>query len=187
MDKKSRIIDAGLRLIEERGLHRTPMAMIAERADVGMGTVYKYFKDKEDIINAIYVRIKQEEAAIVFVNQAAHKDVKLAFFDYYSRMIDYFVNNPVRFNFISQYAFSPIINETTQKEAMSNFYPFDEMYQMGLDQDLFKEVDAQHLTYFVFSAIAGWLKSAFELNIELTKNYREVLVQMAWDAAIKNR
>ncbi|MBO0355590.1 TetR/AcrR family transcriptional regulator [Muricauda ruestringensis] len=185
MDKKNKIISAGLALIEERGLHRTPMSMIAERADVGMGTVYRYFENKEDIINAIYIRIKEEEAAIVFVNNSIHKDVESTFFDYYTRMVHYFVENPVRFNFISQYAFSPIINENTQKEAMSNFHHFDEMYQKGLDQGIFKDIKAEHLTFFVFSAIAGWLKSASELGIKVTKKYRETLVKMAWDSVLK--
>lgn len=48
--------------------------------------------------------------------------------DYYSRMIDYFQNNPLKFDFISRYAFSPIIDPETQKKAMSQFYQFDDFY-----------------------------------------------------------
>ncbi|WP_339696953.1 TetR/AcrR family transcriptional regulator [uncultured Marixanthomonas sp.] len=185
MDKTERILDAALELIIERGLERTPMSKIADRAEVGMGTVYKYFENKEHIINGIYVKIKEEEAALVFVNNGFNKDVYETFKDYYSRMIDYFLNNPLKFNFISQYAFSPLINAETQKKAMSRFHHFDTLYKKGHQEDLFKTIKAEHLTFFVFSAIAYWIKSANELHITIDTQYKNTLIQMAWDAIKK--
>lgn len=184
-EKTESILKAALELIIERGLERTPMSMIADRAEVGMGTVYRYFRNKEDIINGIYVKLKEEEAEMVFVNNGIHRDVKETFFDFYGRMIDYFLSNPLKFNFISQYAFSPIIKESTQKTAMSRFHHFDTLYQNGLAQHLFKDIKAEHLTFFIFSAIAYWIKAAKEVGIVIDDKYRTVLVQMAWDAIKK--
>lgn len=185
MDKRERILNAALELIIERGLERTPMSKISDRAEVGVGTVYKYFKNKEDIINGIYVKIKEEEAELVFVNNGFNSDVQETFMDYYGRMIDYFLGNPLKFNFISQYAFSPIIKVETQKKAMSRFYHFDELYKKGLQENLFKEIKAEHSTFFIFSAIAYWIKAANELGIKIDQPYKEVLLQMAWDAIKK--
>lgn len=185
MTKKERILNAGLSLIVERGLERTPMSQIADRAEVGMGTVYKNFKNKEDIINGIYVKIKEEEAAIVFVNLGFSNDVKETFYDYYSRMIDYFLAHPLKFDFISRYAFSPIITSEMQQTAMAQFYPFDKLYELGLEQGIFKMIKAKHMTFFVFSAIAYWLKAAKELNIKIDTAYKEILLSMAWDAVKK--
>ncbi len=185
MDKTERILNATLEIIIERGLERTPMSKIADRAEVGIGTVYKYFENKEDIINGIYVKIKEEEAEMIFVHNGFNPDVKDTFMDYYGRMIDYFIDNPLKFNFISQYAFSPIIKSKTQKEAMARFYHFDELYKKGLEKNLFKEIKPEHITFFVFSAIAYWIKAATELNIKIDKAYKKVLLQMAWDAIKK--
>ncbi|MFL0353725.1 TetR/AcrR family transcriptional regulator [Xanthomarina sp. GH4-25] len=182
MNKTEQILNAALQLIIEKGLERTPMSKIAERANVGMGTVYRYFKDKEDIINGIYIKIKVEEAELVFVNNGHNPDIKETFMDYYGRMIDYFTTNPLKFNFISQYAFSPIIKIDTQKKAMAQFYHFDELYKKGLKENLFKDIKAEHMTFFVFSAIAYWIKAAYELNITIDQKYKQVLLQMAWDA-----
>lgn len=185
MNKTERILNAALALIIERGLERTPMSMIADRAEVGMGTVYKYFVNKEDIINGIYVKIKEEEAETVFVNNSNLTDVKGIFEDYYGRMIDYFLKNPLKFDFISQYAFSPIIRAETQQTAMSRFHHFDTLYQKGLDGNLFKDIKAEHLTFFVFSAIAYWIKAAKEVGITINKKYKSILLEMAWDAVKK--
>lgn len=50
IDKKNRIIEAGLKLISEKGYYKTNTAEIAKEAGVSTGIVYQYFKDKKDIL-----------------------------------------------------------------------------------------------------------------------------------------
>ena len=53
-DKREEIVRAALELIAEHGFHGAPMAMIAERAGVGAGTIYRYFENKDVLIREIY-------------------------------------------------------------------------------------------------------------------------------------
>jgi len=48
-------------LLIEHGVQGTPMSLVAKEANTGMGTIYNYFPAKEDLINAIYIYIKQDE------------------------------------------------------------------------------------------------------------------------------
>jgi AcrR family transcriptional regulator len=48
-----RILDASAALFVERGYHATTVDSIAERADVAVETVYKRFKNKANLLNAI--------------------------------------------------------------------------------------------------------------------------------------
>src|SRR6185369_16360221 len=57
-DKRERILDAALSLFAERGFHGTPVPLVAERASVGAGTIYRYFASKEALVNALYQRWK---------------------------------------------------------------------------------------------------------------------------------
>jgi len=50
-DKRDDIVRAALELIAENGFHGAPMAMIADKAGVGAGTIYRYFENKEVLIN----------------------------------------------------------------------------------------------------------------------------------------
>ncbi len=52
--KKIKIIKAGLDLFCEKGFYHTNTVEIAKAAGVSIGTVYSYFKDKEDIYNASF-------------------------------------------------------------------------------------------------------------------------------------
>jgi len=51
-DKFQRILDAAVAVFAEKGFFPSRIADIAERADVADGTVYLYFKSKEDILMA---------------------------------------------------------------------------------------------------------------------------------------
>lgn len=49
-DKYQRILEAAIDVIAERGFHNSRVSDIAERANVADGTVYLYFKSKEQIL-----------------------------------------------------------------------------------------------------------------------------------------
>ncbi|MEO6575075.1 MAG: TetR/AcrR family transcriptional regulator, partial [Polyangiaceae bacterium] len=53
-DKRDRILDAALELFAERGFHGTAVPLVAERAKVGAGTIYRYFASKEELVNALF-------------------------------------------------------------------------------------------------------------------------------------
>ena len=52
-DKSKRIITAAEKLFSEKGYRQTSVAEIARQADVAEGTVYEYFKNKEDLLFSI--------------------------------------------------------------------------------------------------------------------------------------
>ena len=53
-NKRDDVIQATLEIIAENGFHNAPTSLIADRANVGMGTIYRYFKSKDELIHAIY-------------------------------------------------------------------------------------------------------------------------------------
>ena len=53
-DKRERILDAALSLFAEFTFAGTAMPMVASRAAVGAGTIYRYFASKEELVNELY-------------------------------------------------------------------------------------------------------------------------------------
>ena len=58
IEKKTKIIKAGLDLFYKKGFYNTNTVEIAKIIGVSIGTVYSYFKDKED-----YTKIKNKQLA----------------------------------------------------------------------------------------------------------------------------
>lgn len=60
-DKREALLAAALRLIARSGLHATPTSAVARGAGVAAGTLYLYFPSKEALINALYLRLVEEQ------------------------------------------------------------------------------------------------------------------------------
>lgn len=56
------LVDAGHRVISEKGIDAATMLEIADLADVGAGTVYSYFKSKEELAVAVIERVMHDLA-----------------------------------------------------------------------------------------------------------------------------
>lgn len=55
LENRDRVLDAATELVRSDG-EKVPMARIAERAGVGVGTVYRHFATREDLLGALVHR-----------------------------------------------------------------------------------------------------------------------------------
>ena len=60
---RTRIIEAGVRLFGERNIDAVTVDDIAAAADVGKGTIYNYFRTKEDIVVAFMAAFERKVQA----------------------------------------------------------------------------------------------------------------------------
>jgi AcrR family transcriptional regulator len=75
-ETRDRILDAALRLFRERGFEQTTMRDVATEAGVATGAAYYYYRSKEDLVMAFYLRT-DEEAREAFASAiAATKDLR---------------------------------------------------------------------------------------------------------------
>jgi len=77
-NKSEMILDAAVVEIAQRGFNQTTVAMIAKRAGVADGTIYLYFKNKEEILFSLFDRamgsfIKEGKASIAKASGAEEK------------------------------------------------------------------------------------------------------------------
>lgn len=54
LDKRTQIVEAALELFAQQGFDATTVPEIATRAEVGAGTIYRYFTSKEALLNALF-------------------------------------------------------------------------------------------------------------------------------------
>ena len=75
-ETRNRILDAALRLFHERGFEQTTMRDVAAEAEVATGAAYYYYRSKEELVLAFYVRTDEEAAEIFAKAIASTKDLK---------------------------------------------------------------------------------------------------------------
>lgn len=64
-DKRRRIIDAAVSVFSRQGFYTSTVADVAQEADVADGTIYLYFKNKDDLLISIF-----EECMDIFIAAA---------------------------------------------------------------------------------------------------------------------
>ena len=103
-EKRSAILQATLELIAELGFHGTPTSMIAERAGVGVGTIYRYFKDKDELIHALYDELEGKHKTYVMEGYTGGPCPSGERFVHLCRNVyRYLLENRLEFCFLEQY------------------------------------------------------------------------------------
>lgn len=72
--RRNLIIDAAIEVISEDGFQRTTIKQIASKAGIADGTIYNYFKNKDDILLGITARLSEEEAQDINLAEAEQID-----------------------------------------------------------------------------------------------------------------
>lgn len=75
-ETRNRILDAALRLFRERGFDATTMRDVAAEAGVATGAAYYYYRSKEELVMAFYLRTDEEAREMFARAIAASKDLK---------------------------------------------------------------------------------------------------------------
>ena len=62
-EKRAKILNAAIRVFSKKGRTVTKISDIAEEAGIGKGTIYEYFRSKDEVFSATfnYFMDKQEE------------------------------------------------------------------------------------------------------------------------------
>jgi TetR/AcrR family fatty acid metabolism transcriptional regulator len=90
-DKRQRILQVAVQAFSEKGYARTTIAEIARKADVADGTVYGYFKNKEDILLSIseeHFRKNIEQLKQTFSSNNPKKKLWLFMYNYFQQYLD---------------------------------------------------------------------------------------------------
>ena len=64
-DKRSKILKAAITIFSETGFHKSKIDAIAAEAGIGKGSVYRYFKSKEDILDALLMSAFQDVVSMI--------------------------------------------------------------------------------------------------------------------------
>lgn len=185
MNKKEQILEATLRLIIQKGIESTPMSEIAKEAGTGMGAIYNYFPNKEALINELYFNLKEKESRIMLEGYDDSVPVRQRFIYLWKKMIAYFLAEPMDFQFLEQFYYSPAINPTSKHEGSLYVKVLDEVYLSGQAQQIIKQGDVREWIGFTSGSLVSLVKLHHSKYIRLEENTIDTYVQAAWDA-VKN-
>jgi TetR/AcrR family transcriptional regulator, repressor of fatR-cypB operon len=142
-DKRTEIVRAALELIAENGFHGAPMAMIAEKARVGAGTIYRYFENKEVLINELYRELEERIYSNVMNGYSPEKPVRERFLHLGTAILRYCISNPLDFRYLEQFHNSPYGVEFRRDKVLGkngNKDIYRELFEEGIVRKAVKDL-----------------------------------------------
>jgi AcrR family transcriptional regulator len=163
-DKQEAILNTALTLFTERGFAGTPTSLISREAGVATGTLFFYFKTKEDLIDTLYRRVKSEAAEAMGQGLETRKSAKEKLIRLGRNAVGWGLANPKKLKFMEQFAHSPFVSTSAHEEGMSHFTFLEDLIREGIRSGEVRDVDPSGILCLMASALSGLIAHALSTD-----------------------
>ncbi len=181
-DKKvDQIFGATLGLVKQKGLAGITMCEIAREAGLATGTVYIYFKNKDELVNMLFSECRKASVENYFTNYDASKPFKTGFKVVWTNMLKFRTENFEEAVLMDQCYHSPFINDCTKKLTKELTAPIYKLIERGREEGFFKNLDTLSLLTFMMGSIHYPVKHAHYNRTPLNDTAIDSMFTMCWD------
>ena len=180
--RNQRVLKAAADLFKEKGYAETTISAIAQKADLGVGTIYNYFSSKNDILLSIVTNlcIEKKPAEIIYANDPVK--TLCAYLNRYFEEFDVFTKD------IWCGWFGALFSQ--ERQLIEKAYQLDMKIvsevsglceKMQARKMITAEIPALDIAKAVYTAFVSWMMSYFmlpEVEIEATKHAFERNVRL---------
>jgi len=162
-DKEQAIFEAALKIIKQKGFHKARMSDIAKEAGISYGLVYHYFKNKEDLFDAILNRWWNGLFRLMaYISEGDKYDVHKKL----RRIISYFLDTYQSNHELVNIFITEISRSTTNltSKRLDRFKKFMSLTEAVMAEGQEKEIlradfKARYLTYIFLGALETFVSA----------------------------
>ena len=184
-DKRNAILEAATRLFAERGLAAAPTSEMSKLAGVAEGTLFTYFKTKDDLINALYREIKLELADAMMSDFPRKKNVRTRLRHVWDRYVNWGVANPKQRKVLAQLQVSEALTKESRDAGGAPFVEFQTMIRDAIDGRVFRDDLPAEL---ISKSLAALVEATIDLTVanpSKANKYRDTGFEMFWHGITK--
>ena len=153
VDRRQKVLDTALKLFIERGIDKTPTSLIAKEAGVATGTLFHYFKDKEALVNSLFLEVKKNLAEEVLSGlKETSSDLDLLK-NWWTSLVKWGIENPMHFRLMKQISNYPGITDHTRDIGASQFEFLRKAYRNAVKKGVLKKVDEEFVKLFYLNSV----------------------------------
>ncbi len=159
-NKEKDILEAAVRIFAEQGYHNAKISHVADEARVATGSIYVYFKNKEDILLKIFEEIWRPlylELKKISTNRKLTAIEKIEFL--IDLVFDFFIENPARaIVFVNEQNHLLKNTEVQFTDYYEKFMSLGEsIIKSGIRKGAFNKVDVVIFRYFILGGLRNLL------------------------------
>jgi AcrR family transcriptional regulator len=185
-NKRDRILLAAKRLFVNQGINLTPTSAIAIEAGVANGTLFHYFKTKEELIHTLYHETCQSHALITNANVDKEKTIKRKFHVLWYNTVRWGLNRPQDFFFMQQIRHAPRLSCLSGNEMPDHLQLIRSLIQQGKEKGTLKDIPTAllcQLSQYQLFAVINFLLQHDEY--QQNAKYVSMTFDFFWDSISK--
>lgn len=180
-EKERKIMDAALKLFVERGFHGTSTAEIARTAGVATGTLFHYFKTKEELINRLYLYTKESMYSQIEGHFEDDESLKDSLKGLWFKFIYFSIDEPDKFQFILSFHTSPYITTLTKEQLETKTDTLLEVYKKGIQDKELKEVPFEIMIEHFWGNVVSTINYFNKYPDKLEEKNLNQAFELFWD------
>ena len=173
-DKREKILKSVFVLTGKQGLASVTISGISKIAGIATGTLYIYFKNKEEVVQLAYAAVEDKMTQAMYRDFDINVPIKESLKQIYINMLNYRLNNYDETVFIDQYQQSRYIQLNFTKQLLEyekQNKPLYDLLEKGQQEGIIKAVNAIILISFFDGAVrscsTGIIQKLFPLSQQL--------------------
>jgi TetR/AcrR family transcriptional regulator, repressor of fatR-cypB operon len=178
--KAQAILAATLDEVQSVGLAGLSIEAVAQRAGVATGTVYVYFKNKDALLNALYLLTKARFAEFVLRDEGL--PIRAAFSTFARSFMDYVIQHNAEFVFMTQIANSPVVTDQSREAGALGARAIRQLLDRAKSEGLLKDLDTGWMMTFLNGALRDMAVLAIPMSGNERAVYQERVATLCWDA-----
>jgi len=183
-DKRTEIMQLALQLLTERGFDRVPMSMIAEKANVAVGTIYIYFASKDILIKEIFADMENNIFSTLRKVYSADESIRNNFLQITKALIEYFINHPLYFGYMEQFLNSPFgisLRRDKLSGKMHKDNVFMDIFKTGIGSKILKDLPVEILFSLSIAPIVFLMRDHILGFTKLNNTLIDKFTEACWD------
>ncbi len=179
-DKRNAILDAATRVFAARGLTAAPTSEISKKAGVAEGTLFTYFKTKDDLINALYREIKLELADAMMSGFPRKKSVRTRLRHVWDSYVNWGVTNTEQRKVLAQLQDSGMLSKESIEAGSAPFVEMQNTIRNAIEQHILRADLPIELISKMLGALAEATMDLIALKPAMANKYRNGGFEIYW-------
>lgn len=185
VEKREAVVEAALDMFAERGFHGAPTSLIAERAGVGVGTIYRYFRNKEELIHCVFDEMHQRFHQRFPESLGEDVSLQERLTLLLGQLLAIFIESPREFRYLEQYHYSPFADLERPEIPPEEHNAIGKLLGEGRDAGLFREGPLPVLQAVALGPIISLAKEHIAGRLTVDETTVQLAAEACWEALLK--
>lgn len=181
-------MEATLELVSKHGFEGTSTALIAKEANIGMGTLYRYFETKEQLFREMFIYQREKLIGIIITGITGGETTIYGQFSAIIRaLVQHYMEHRVEFEFLQRYSDSSYMKESYLDDSAIILSPIAHILSSGGEDFRFKTLPTHVIFAMVYGPMISIIQLVHQEKVQMTDGMLEDITRSLWNSITEQR